>query len=85
MIAYNYLSKLKQMEVKIKNNMEELQSLQILKNKVAPVLCGGDVQDCRSPEQDFKCMAKIEKVKEALDAEIATCLDYKKTGSHIGL
>lgn len=76
MKAFEYLDEIGLVDAKIENNVEELKSLQELKNKAAAVLVKSSGQTGENSES-IECMIKIEKAKEIIEREIIECMKYK--------
>ena len=78
MKAFDYLNQIKKMDVKINNDIEELESLQALAAKTTSALGGNRVQASGSQQKMADCVHKIIQLKEDIDSEIDTYVEYKE-------
>ena len=78
MKAFDYLNQIKEMDVKINNDIEELESLQALATKTTSALGGNRVQASGSQQKMADCVHKIVKLKEDINSEVDTYVEYKE-------
>ena len=78
MKAINYLKQIKCMDAKINADLEELASLETLATKTTSVLGGEMVQSSGSQQKMADCVAKMVDMKEKINKEIDSFIDYKQ-------
>ena len=77
MKAKIYLKQIKSMDAKINADVEELASLEALATRTTSVLGGDRVQTSGSQQKMADCVAKIVSMKEQINAEIDSFIEYK--------
>ena len=77
MKAFEVLNQIKRMDAKIKNDMEELESLQTLATKTTSALGGNKVQASSSQQKMADCVMKIAELKKDIDIEVNAYVEYK--------
>lgn len=78
MKAFDYLNQIKKIDMKINNDMEELEKLQTLATKTTSALGGNKVQASSSQQKMADCVHKIVQLKKDIDSEIDKYVDYKE-------
>lgn len=78
MKAINYLKKIKTMDAQIDADILEIARLEALATKTTAVMGGERVQSSGSQEKMADCVVKIVDMKNRLNAEIDSFLDYKE-------
>jgi len=83
MKAKGYLLKIKTMDAKISADIEELAQLEALATKTTSVLGGERVQASGSQQKMADCVAKIIEMKDKIEKEIDTFIDYKREARYL--
>lgn len=78
MKAIHYLRQIKTMDAKINSDIAELATLEALAEKTTSVMGGERVQASGSQQKMADCVAKIVDMKNEINQDIDTYLDYKK-------
>lgn len=78
MKAINYLKQIKNMDAKINSDIEELEMLQALATKTTSVMGDERVQSSGSQQKMADCVNKIVDMKEQLNKEIDSFIEYKQ-------
>ena len=83
MKAIEYLNQIRTMDAKINADIEELAQLEALATKTTSVLGGERVQSSGSQQKMADCVAKIVEMKDQINREIDTYIDFKMEARRI--
>ena len=78
MTAKTYLSKIRALDIKIYDSMEELAQLKALATKVTSAMDGEVVSSSKNPDKMTDVVAKIIKLQELLNRDVDKYVDNKR-------
>ena len=83
MTAKKYLSKIRALDIKINDSMEELEQLKALATKVTAALGGEVVSSSSSPDKMTNIVAEIIKLQEELNRDVDNYVDMKREAAEL--